>query len=711
MRLKFMSNKTKFFKWLSENKGVNLDEFKIIQKFYNALNTRLYKAGKINIFKLKDYNKYLDVINEHILLDKEDDYLKLYFEFLLENFSNETVYVNSKQDLINPKDDTVTKYQFENNNMENDNLNNPYNFIKEEIKKISKFLSDEISLVSKNPEFMNVNIENVDSIYFDLSNCLYYYTKNNKSHINKLLNVYEYGTKLFACNHNGIYPDVEQLTTFSVLSGLSQNSAIINKSIDKTLRYIKSYNGALCLLPDILDEFNSHIRKNLLYNGKNIFPVPKSVALSFYLLQNGELQVDHQYVVLDFDVSEFSAIRLSLKLDKVTNEKIIVRHGMINVDSDKYLNYHKLSKFYLDEYLKKYKININQLTYDNLINTKSLISLLNNQKPLLIMSDNNYINIIYDQLIVNQMNSMILENIKRFKKEFKSLKGSKVFVINSLISEFYDSEHLFIGLSEIENRLKNHQLLWEEYLPKLSLEVINNGHYDNIELIKENVYRDVLKTLDSEEVINVEGELTFYKGVSKFSLPLEREIIGDINKEKIAYFYHDSFPLDRDIKMKLEIRYKYGDENSYRLIAYPLDSDNAPFLKVENIWRDAEQNKDVKTPNYECKIHEMSNSSINTIINGFDYVIRVFRYLKQNKSIRNEYVINNVLNCNQCSMFRILNFNYKERRRFFTHQMYTNEKVKECIDYLFNMDFFINLYKILVNNELGINYQVKYSQI
>ena len=69
---------------------------------------------------------------------------------------------------------------------------------------------------------------------------------------------------------------------------------------------------------------------------------------------------------------------------------------------------------------------------------------------------------------------------------------------------------------------------------------------------------------------------------SMYDLPLEREVYGNMNKEKLARFLPEK-PLESDTEVELKIYYTYGDVDSYKLVAIAQDGKT-----IESQWCDAE---------------------------------------------------------------------------------------------------------------------------
>lgn len=485
--------------------------------------------------------------------------------------------------------------------------------------------------------------------------------------------------------------DISTYRVLFKLGGTAIKERIIEKTIKDSLVDYK-IGDAYCLLPDLLDDFNKEIKSQINYNGKRIFTIPKSVALLFSFLKKKKLVSKEEYYVVDYDGNETSVTNLLTREDEETGKPKIIRKGLRKISSG-HITYKTLADKYLSNYCTKYKLNLTDTQKENIVYSKSILHLFNDKKPIVFYSGDAFFEIKHDPIIVQQLRGEFVADLNELKSELNINKN--LFVINSMFSEYYSSADLFDGCAEIHNRIKNREYLWEEYLPKLSLEVIDDGRFNVIELIPENEYRDVLKVLDEEEIIPVDGTITLGSGKEQYRLPLNREVIGSINSQKEACLKHSSFPLHENVQVKMEIRYRYGDEDSYKLIFYPLEAD-APFEKIENIWEDPEYIESIATPKIEQVSQEMNNDEINKIIQGLwdanDRLLRITKGQRCPRDIR----INPNTNIKESQIFFLLNVLHTPRRKFFsTYMCMNNEYVRRTIKDIFDNGLLEKMYQII----------------
>ncbi|MFP6284972.1 DUF2357 domain-containing protein [Helicobacter pylori] len=140
-------------------------------------------------------------------------------------------------------------------------------------------------------------------------------------------------------------------------------------------------------------------------------------------------------------------------------------------------------------------------------------------------------------------------------------------------------EALILQDSFIKKALKNFKralglekegfILYKECLPKLSMEVIEDGWFKNFEIIKDKTI------LGDKETLEIETLFIIPKGRESFALPLI------LNEEKIAYqgkITSKDFPLENDEEYKLTLTYDTGTEFNCVLEFKPVNNDLKPIV-------------------------------------------------------------------------------------------------------------------------------------
>ncbi|GAA8363988.1 hypothetical protein HpBT209_11670 [Helicobacter pylori] len=112
-------------------------------------------------------------------------------------------------------------------------------------------------------------------------------------------------------------------------------------------------------------------------------------------------------------------------------------------------------------------------------------------------------------------------------------------------------------------------ILYKECLPKLYMEVVKDGRFENFEIIKDKTI------LGDKETLEIETPFIIPKGLESLALPLI------LNEEKIAYqgkITSKDFPLENDEEYKLTLTYDTGTEFNYVLEFKPVNNDLKPIV-------------------------------------------------------------------------------------------------------------------------------------
>ncbi|GAA7867054.1 DUF2357 domain-containing protein [Helicobacter pylori] len=146
----------------------------------------------------------------------------------------------------------------------------------------------------------------------------------------------------------------------------------------------------------------------------------------------------------------------------------------------------------------------------------------------------------------------------------KSDDSKKAFILqDSFIKKALKNFKRALGLE------KEGFILYKECLPKLSMEVIEDGRFKNFEIIKDKTI------LGDKETLEIETPFIIPKGLESLALPLI------LNEEKIAYqgkITSKDFPLENNEEYKLTLAYDTGTEFNYALEFKPVNNDLKPIV-------------------------------------------------------------------------------------------------------------------------------------
>ena len=451
-------------------------------------------------------------------------------------------------------------------------------------------------------------VKKSNAIFFDFENNKF----NDGSEVKEMPTYYlNNGSDLHLCKDNGIYLDSKLYTSAKLF-------LTDKKSIDGDILYISSFEKAIdhvvnsydlngdfscfCMLPESVDLFNTKIRRCLNTNKGKIISIPKSIAITYYYLN--ELKIGTRYCVVDMDGLHPVITQLSIGKDSNGN-KVILREGFVPEKGKISFTYQKFAKQYLHAYEQKYKVSFSENEIDKLINNKLLSSVIQQREEVTLFREDGKVVIIYDNAIYNDCCKSLSTASGKFNNYSVIYVSSEVEdAISGNNIQLVSSQAAYIGLSKIRDILlkDNDAIIWKERLPKVSLEVIDEtiGRFKTINLIEEdNEGQNIRLSIDEEVELPFKGTITLQKGKKEYYLPLEREIYSeDVNSAKEAYFFDKAFPLSSDILVELVVKYNYMSDSPIKIYARPRTS-NKEFAELPNIWVDRHSIEEYSGPVYE----------------------------------------------------------------------------------------------------------------
>ena len=366
----------------------------------------------------------------------------------------------------------------------------------------------------------------------------------------------------------------------------------------KCLEHIKAQrnidNENICIYSS-LETLDSDTQKMLssIYdsNFNKSYPIWRSILATYLIKNNDEewLEKRDKFYVLDLN-TEIPTIN-TIEKEKNTN-----RHHPVMILEEKdneVLNRLSLKAYlkkYLEEYLNTYNIKMDEVEKINLISSGKVYEAIFKRKRYLINDMNFYLE--RDQRILTNIRNNFYSNTQKFVSEFLTDKRKKILIISDYLGEKYSinsidvkvikEKDLSLGKDEIIGKIKNNQKLWNEYLPNLTLEIVKNGHFYNLDLIKENEDVDVIFGVEQE--ININEDLVLPKDMGVIKFPLYSQ---DSNNKKLYFLEIRSelFPLKENLVGNLKVIYSYGSKEPYKikLEANGIDSSKFSTKWTENI--------------------------------------------------------------------------------------------------------------------------------
>ena len=380
-----------------------------------------------------------------------------------------------------------------------------------------------------------------------------------------------------------------------------------DKNIDifpKYLEYIKEKrnidNENICIYSS-LEALDSDSQKmlNSIYdsNFNKSYPIWRSILATYSIKNNDEewLENKDEFFVLDLN-TETPTINI------IERENDINRHHPVMILKEKeneVLNRLSLKAYlkkYLDEYLNTYNIKMNEVEKINLISSGKVYKAIFEQEAIFkhkryLINDMNFY-LERDQRILTNVGNNFYSNVQKFISKFLTDKRKKILIISDYLGEKYaingidvkviKEKKLSLGKDEIIEKIKNNKKIWNEYLPNLTLETVKDGHFYNLDLVKEN--EDVEVIFGKNQEININEDLVLPKDMDIIKFPLYSQ---DSNNKKLYFLEIRSelFPLKENMTVNLDVIYSYGSKEPYKINLKAKDIDSSKFSTkwTENI--------------------------------------------------------------------------------------------------------------------------------
>lgn len=383
------------------------------------------------------------------------------------------------------------------------------------------------------------------------------------------------------------------------------------------------------LVPDALEEI---MQKNLKQCVRSwfsrTFPVWRSVAALTFWLNNPEYTFDEDSIFAYLDlVGDTATVGMMTIHSEKTVNGYVCNHfpPFPQIDEGDDITEDAYCRNYVLMYAEKYGFSIPEDVVTQFIRSGSIKELMirDSYANQFVESDGKTIvyQITYDEELVSECIDKWLNQIKKFwKKIYGRFDSSKrpnhvIFLSDILINVLYQlkresdlytvfnkheqeyislyqssSDEILQGALIYKERLNKHLPTWTEYLPHLSLEVIKDGDYVEIELIGDDVSFDVMGD-DNEHII--EERLLLKANEKEFSFPLVKQDISRKSTMIDAYIADRSFPLDHDVEVALFVRYKYGYDNSYELTLKPVNERESAFKEIVVEWANTDRKSNI----------------------------------------------------------------------------------------------------------------------
>ena len=558
---------------------------KKIDIFDDILNMEeLFKAKKKII---KFYSHEFQYLIK-VILNKSKSKIRLEFQKIFLGRDSKEVEKRDKEtldiDIINNTETSVPCYKLKVKDIE-------YNFNDEDLKKIL-FENIKINNLIKNKkESMNSETVINKDIYMNfnsqslfIDNELLEVVSYNKK-LNNFMNVKDY---FLSQDKQQDYYHINEI----ISSG--ENIEIFPKYLENIKEERNIDNKNICIYSSLeaLDSDNQKILNSIFESNFNkSYPIWRSILATYSIKNNDEkwLEKRDKFFVLDLntEIPTINTIEREKKINK--------HHPVMILEEEEYEVLNELSlksylKKYLEEYLKTYNIEMDETEKINLISSGRVYRAIFKHKKYLISDMNFYLE--RDQTILKNIGNTFYSNLQKFISDFLKDKKRKLLIISDYIGEKYSinkidikvlkEEDLALGKDEIITKIKNNENLWNEYLPNITLETVKNGHFYNLDLVKEN--EDVEVIFGKNQEININEDLVLPKDMDVIKFPLYSQ---DSNNKKLYFLEIRSelFPLKKNMTVNLDVIYSYGSKEPYKinLKVNGIDSSKFSTKWTENI--------------------------------------------------------------------------------------------------------------------------------
>lgn len=589
-----MNNKTKFYEWIKKENKYSPKEFRLKRMEFESL------SRKYNFFEISDIDEF-----KKLNIEPKDSLINVYCEFLESLVKDISLSKNEEKVTgeSRPTEELSVKVNDEmiDKSVDADSNNEPdvvsmreYGFVdfSTESNKADKAFLKNCNLTKKE----HIVHYNLQQLSFDVVTGRFYDPNNNVvAEPMATYAIYDIGEgnhRKFLRTKNSFYYDnayVQNQT--SVVGAYYNDNDVIKRSLDDTYDIISDCfseidDKLLCIVPDTAGDFNDKIKSQVKSANHRFVQIPRSIAAVYSCIDINKVKTEKEYTVYDFDAERLTKTIIRVELDDETDKYNFVRYGRRTFSSDAIEGFPSIAKKYIDMFSQQNKIVFDDSIINNLINTRDIYKVICERQNVLVKNKGQYHTIKYDEDILGVIIEQIISCVNNDGGDNPII----MFATHLKEKRFVSVDDIAIGCQRLSKRIESGHIIYKEYLPELSLEVIRNGTFDVLELISKKNPPQIITEASMDEEVNIpieNGRFVFMAGRDKLYCPLTREEFGESKKgDKLAMFYDSKiFPLKAPVEVELSLKYRYGDPDSYRLIATPLNNE---FEEITSQWCDDE---------------------------------------------------------------------------------------------------------------------------
>ena len=445
---------------------------------------------------------------------------------------------------------------------------------------------------------------------------------------------------LLPCNQACAIEIADNIETYSVVSAVEDAQlgqlADLSRLIGKHIRSRR----LTFLFPDAYNEFQvSMVHKALRLAFSEVVSFPRSMGAVFSLMRSPRfsdtITCGDFLLVLDLSYDDLSFTLVQSSYDDRLARDIPEFGGLI-------WERHPTTTESLSDEIKAMT---NKLLEHGCLEAKYLYKLLGTQGfaseagRLSILFDENSAFTLSDDTTLSQWRIPIGRRVTHYLDQHRQIIGNARVHIVSLSSALYYKGMESFRTIPYDDAIRGYQffeslqdrtahMLWKEHLPELAIKLL----YGKFNLVEN---QTVQPAFNMERKIPIVRRFTLAKGKNEYRFVL---VSHDLNRKTqyAAVVRNPAFPLAQDTVCHLDMTYRYGAEEPYRLIFIP-ESPEAGFAEAKVSWEPAGEYPYMDLPFPEPLMpltwDELSNfngrNGVEDLLDGDRGIVKYFRQVAE----------------------------------------------------------------------------------
>ncbi|MGL4402820.1 MAG: hypothetical protein ACRCTS_03715 [Fusobacteriaceae bacterium] len=340
---------------------------------------------------------------------------------------------------------------------------------------------------------------------------------------------------------------------------------------------------------NITEDMSSVIFSTINKNFQNAVPVWRSILAVSNPKIAEDMKIGEELFILDLNNPE-----ISLNIVK-NNRDAPEHHPQLSIESDTFgLSLRDFAKEYLEKYLSQKKILINSSEKEYILNSYKFYEVICKEaQKATFIKDFSVIEVEYDPSISEELQKIYSSRLgSLLEKEEITKLGKKICIIGDHLSgskslgsrtAIIKEISLIKGYETVLERAGKEEVLWKEYLPDLSLETTKGKHFYNLKLIKDKSFET---RLGKAVELDVDENLELHpNGRSEYLFPVNSQNFSEKKEYFLKIRSAKNFPLKSPVRVKIKIKYCYGQSEPYKFI-FELEEGIINDFKAEIIGKE-----------------------------------------------------------------------------------------------------------------------------